>query len=321
MTEADSDALTPADDAGGDPFAMRDPRSAAAEAAPLVHLIRKGIRCGTEKRGYATPDGESPLRIVVDASEGIIPLWAQNTTLRWRFQERSMRYFRNPTAAKAAIERLLGESLLAWGDAMPVRFTKHSDLWDFEIVMSASDDCDGGGCVLASAFFPDPGRHELWLYPKMLTQTRNEQIETLVHEVGHIFGLRHFFAQISEGRWPSEVFGKHVEFSIMNYGEKSRLTSADKADLKRLYQAAWGGDLTHINGTPIRFVRPFHDAGSPTPDGGIFGLAAAMQGFCPPAAATFPIVPQPDGGAGRGGRRAGTRGGGRSGGAGRRAGR
>ena len=44
----------------------------------------------------------------------------------------------------------------------------------------------------------------------------------------------------------------------MNYGSKSVLTADDKADLKRLYQLAWSGQLTQINGTPIKFVMPFH---------------------------------------------------------------
>ena len=246
------------------PFDLQEPNEAAREAEPLVHIIRKGVRCGTDKRGHATPENRPPTRIVVDATEGFIPLWAKNSTLRWRFQERSMMYFRNPTSAKSAIEQLLGEALLKWGNSAPIKFAKRSDAWDFEIVMSRSDDCDGSGCVLAAAFFPDKGRHELWLYPKMFTQSRTEQIETLIHEIGHIFGLRHFFANISERRWRSEIFGRHEPFSIMNYGGQSQLTSADKSDLKRLYQLAWSGALTEINGTPIRFVKPFHNNSTPT---------------------------------------------------------
>ena len=48
----------------------------------------------------------------------------------------------------------------------------------------------------------------------------------------------------------------------MNYGPDSKLTSDDKSDLKRLYQLAWSGQLTHINGTPIRFVKPYHESGT-----------------------------------------------------------
>ncbi len=148
--------------------------------------------------------------------------------------------------------------LLAWGSAAPVRFTENEDLWDFEIVMSAGDNCSASGCTLARAFFPDSGRHDLMLYPKMFEQSRKEQVETWMHEIGHIFGLRHFFATVTETAWPAEIFGSHDKFSIMNYGALSTLTERDKKDLVRLYEQAWSGALTHINGTPIQFFLPYH---------------------------------------------------------------
>jgi len=61
-------------------------------------------------------------------------------------------------------------------------------------------------------------------------------VETLVHEIGHTFGLRHFSANISETAVPSLIFGTHQKFTIMNYGPDSKLTAQDKSDLKRLYQ-------------------------------------------------------------------------------------
>jgi hypothetical protein len=48
----------------------------------------------------------------------------------------------------------------------------------------------------------------------------------------------------------------------MNYGTNSTLTDADKSDLRRLYELAWSGQLTQINGTPIRFMKPFHTSGA-----------------------------------------------------------
>jgi hypothetical protein len=244
----------------GNPF-----RRASAEKADdlenhKVHLIRPNVRCDTESRGHPTPSGRSITEIVADASEEFIPVWAKNTTLRWRFRESSFQGLDDPAAAKASVQQLLGECLPAWGNAAPVKFAKRNDSWDFE--MRAADDCDASGCVLASAFFPDAGRHKLVLYPRMFEQTRKEQVETLVHEIGHIFGLRHFFALVSETEWPAKVFGKHHKFSIMNNGEVSKLTSYDKSDLKRLYELAWSGQLTKINGTPIRFVKPFHETGA-----------------------------------------------------------
>jgi hypothetical protein len=157
------------------------------------------------------------------------------------------------------VQSLLFDAIeLAWGDAVPIKFSERSDAWDFELSARNADDCDARGCTLASAFFPDAGRHELVIYPKMLEQPEKEQVDTLAHELGHVFSLRHFFAQISENRWPSEIFGVHRSFTIMNYGANSELTDDDKADLKKLYLSVWSGQLTEINGTPIQLVRPFH---------------------------------------------------------------
>ena len=172
-----------------------------------------------------------------------------------------MTNFSNPEAAEEEIRNVLGEALLAWGTAAPIAFTEDEDVWDFEVVVRTGDDCSPSGCVLASAFFPYSGRHQLTLYPKMFTQVRKEQVDTLIHEIGHVFGLRHFFAQVSETAWPSEIFGKHSKFSIMNYGSLSELTDDDKDDLRRLYQSVWAGSLSNINGTPIRLFKPYHTFG------------------------------------------------------------
>ncbi len=243
-----------------DPLRLREtPAEDALALRRTTHLLPRGFRCVTDGLGHATPNGMSPLELVLGASEGFIPLWAKGVTLRWRFAEGTLDKFEHPLAAGAAIEKLLASAIHEWGSAAPVKFSKNSDVWDFEIVVKASDDCEGGGCVLASAFFPDGGRHQLFIYPVLFQQTLTEQVETLAHEIGHVFGLRHFFALVKESRWPAEVFGTHVPFTIMNYGDESRMTPQDRADLGRLYQAAWSGKLRDINGTPIHLVRPYHE--------------------------------------------------------------
>ncbi len=228
-----------------------------ARATDLLHLVSEGVVCDTEGRGHATPGDRPPAEIVVDATAGFIPLWRAGSMLRWRFQERSFALGPDPAGSKATVLDLMSEALLRWGAAAPVKFTRDDDLWDFEVVLRNAPNCSPQGCVLASAFFPDAGRHELTIYPTMFEQVRSEQVETLIHEFGHVFGLRHFFADVSETAWPSQVFGTHSPFSIMNYGPKSTLTDADLHDLTELYQLAWTGQLINVNGTPIRFVHPY----------------------------------------------------------------
>jgi hypothetical protein len=107
----------------------------------------------------------------------------------------------------------------------------------------------------------------------MFTQPRKEQVDTFIHEIGHVFGLRHFFADVDESAWASEIFGRHEKFSIMNYGELSKLTDVDNEDLTRLYDSVWAGELTHINGTPIRLVKPY-SALAPVADIAVAGALA-----------------------------------------------
>ncbi len=238
-------------------FKFRDRDDAARITKDDIHIYHNHAVCETDSKGYKTPDNRSPEELVVDASEGFIPLWAEGTTLRWRFQEQSMAIFVDPEGAKAAIRQLFAEALLAWGDAVPVQFTERHDAWDFEIAVSPQENCSINGCTLARAFFPDAGRHDLLLYPTMFTQSRAEMVETMAHELGHVFGLRHFFADVSETAWPVEIFGEHEKFSIMNYGPESMLTDNDREDLTTLYEMVWNGSLSDINGTPIVQMRPF----------------------------------------------------------------
>lgn len=213
--------------------------------------------CETDKRGYAQPRGGSPLEIVVDATDGFIPLWDANVLLRWRFNEQSLAQFVNPEGAKDYVRAVMAEALWLWGDAVPVKFTEAKDIWDFEIKVSAQENCSPNGCTLARAFFPDGGQHDITVFPTMFDQSVKEQIDTMAHEFGHVFGLRHFFALVTETAWPAEIFGDHDRFSIMNYGHRSEMSDADRADLTALYSLARSRQLTEINGTPIKLVRPF----------------------------------------------------------------
>jgi hypothetical protein len=151
-------------------------------------------------------------------------------------------------------------------DMVPVRFSQRDDAWIFEIVVSPVDECSPERMRSGPRVLPGrlPARADD--LPQDVTQPRKEQVDTLAHEIGHTLRLRHFFANVSEQAWPSEVFGTHAAFSITNYGAKSELTDEDRSDLQHLYQLARSGQLTHINGAPIRLVTAF-SALTPTPDG------------------------------------------------------
>ncbi|MBW8640367.1 matrix metalloproteinase-11 [Hoeflea sp. WL0058] len=246
------------------PVSMKYSKRLGKDFKDVTHIYANGAVCETDSLGHSDPQtGLSPTELVVHARDGFIPLWAKEVVLKWRFNERSMTIFRNPDQARDYLRNILAEGILLWEDAAPVKFKEvgPGDAWDFELVVSPHKKCvPNVGCTLASAFLPDGGRHELTLYPDLFDVSPKEQAETMAHEIGHVFGLRHFFAQIEEQTWASEVFGEHNEhkpFSIMNYGKDSFMTATDRDDLKKLYNLVWSGALTEINGTPIRLVHPF----------------------------------------------------------------
>ena len=227
------------------------------EPDPREQVDTTGLRfkCTTD----ASP--QASLEAVLDATEGFVPLWVKGTVLRWRFHPDSLARFEYPDAVRKEVRQLMNAGMEAWGSAAPITLDERNDNWDFEVIVRKGDDCDKDGCTVAQAFFPDGGRHQLLLFPLLFKQDPAEQLATIAHELGHVYGLRHFFADLSEQDSPSVIYGTHDPFTIMNYGARSVLTEADKSDLARLYEAAWAGKLKQVKGTPIRFFQPYHASG------------------------------------------------------------
>ena len=185
------------------------------------------------------------MKIVVGLGN-IIPLWKKNVTLRWRFDKESLRrVFRNPAAEEIAIRDKFQTALSMWGDAKPIDFIEDDNNPDFEILMSR-------GSGLSKAFFPNAtGDRKLKLFPRWRFQDEKEQVDTFIHELGHIFGLRHFKARTHEPHRPAQAFGKQDSWTIMNLSEKFELTPLDRSDLKKLYDEVWNRGRGDINGVPI----------------------------------------------------------------------
>ncbi|KAG0097703.1 hypothetical protein BGZ93_002141 [Podila epicladia] len=219
---------------------------------PTGHVFRKGL-CVTGGRAH----NFSPLEHRI-GTHGLIPLWEKDVTLRYRFNQHTLR---QSGKSKEDILTLFNKGVKLWGDAVPVKFIEDEDAWDFEFVVRNSNECSEDGCVLASAFFPGGGQQQFVIYPIMFSQSKTEQKEAVAHELGHVFGLRHWFAKdvnkASGWSWRSEVFGSEDPVTIMNCNEMSTLTEADKEDLKELYRQARSGVLKHINRTPIVLFKPF----------------------------------------------------------------
>lgn len=218
------------------------------------------LTCRTDKTGTVFPrDISSLTEFVLDTSRGTVPLWAKGSILNYRFNQQSLGCYGSPEQGRAIISTFFSSAIRRWGDFVPVRFREDNDNYDFEISCSSFQPIINGGPLAASSFLPNELRAKFVIYPalrKMFEENAETALQVLCHELGHIFGLRHFFALVEERGFSAEIFGTHSKFTIMNYGPDSRLTDTDRSDLKMLYQEAWAGRLTTINRTSISLISP-----------------------------------------------------------------
>ena len=63
------------------PFQLRNPKDTLLMTKSQVHIFGNGVICDTDTRGYAPPKNQDPGALVIDVSEGFIPLWARDSTL------------------------------------------------------------------------------------------------------------------------------------------------------------------------------------------------------------------------------------------------
>ncbi|KAK6359930.1 hypothetical protein TWF696_001056 [Orbilia brochopaga] len=122
-----------------------------------------------------------------------------------------------PTSEDAEyVAKCFKDATQAW-DAIPVKFERVSARDDaFFSVLFSKHAPDGS--TPAKAFFPNspPERRTVTVYSVAFAY-RDAMVNIFCHELGHVLGLRHEFAAVSELDRPSVLWGVVNPESVMNY--------------------------------------------------------------------------------------------------------
>lgn len=113
---------------------------------------------------------------------------------------------------------------------------------------------------MASAFFPN-SVEDVLIYDKSLTDPfwKKYLMNTLLHEIGHIIGLRHEFALDvgDDGKTkediPAQRFGSKNEHSVMSYDAINIIQDTDIKDVKAFYELK---NRVLLNGVPVTDYTP-----------------------------------------------------------------
>ncbi|KAL6794416.1 hypothetical protein J3E68DRAFT_406744 [Trichoderma sp. SZMC 28012] len=206
-------------------------------ASPLHTFVAK-YRCATEAYGCT--------EVRVGKGE-YIPRWRKGSELTYTINEDSF-----PTLAEAVqVKAAMPTAISMWKSIGP-RF-KYLEVDNNDSATFVITYCrHGPRNIYASSFFPDQSPGELLVYNLALSNAIHLP-NILAHEVGHILGLRHEFADEyhREGKiLPCVLLGEKNPRSIMNYYEdpgQLQVSEQDLRGLKELYECNDGS----YEGLPI----------------------------------------------------------------------
>ncbi|KAI1212556.1 uncharacterized protein F4807DRAFT_413505 [Annulohypoxylon truncatum] len=180
-------------------------------------------------------------------SPGLIYRWKPGSTITFNvncdsFPSTTYREYAAASLERAAEERNKGK--------VGVRFERIADEKPAVFQLKYSDCCRCHPDHLAVSFFPrdPPSDRRLCVYGPAFEDAliHKHMADIFCHELGHILGLRHEFAQTcpKEQQDLSVQLGKRNDSSVMNYFDHPglfRIQETDYDGVRRLYESCNGG--------------------------------------------------------------------------------
>ncbi len=199
----------------------------------------------------ATQRNESLDELYLGTLIGNITLWESGSTINWI--ARSDGYPEDGQAIEVAVR--LAQATEEWNKVMDGRVR-------FQYVTNFDDACFkleyGGfkGPVLAEAFKPydyTKVLNTVYVYQLLFDpKYRVHMLGTMLHELGHVLGLRHEFAhhvvhgwgpEDVEGIFESILYGSNNPQSVMAYYMGQTIQDSDKEDIRRAYDELMDGTV------------------------------------------------------------------------------
>lgn len=200
------------------------------------------------------PEGPSGASSIMVGLGTIVPRWKGSELspleLKWYIRAET---FPNASLAKdasKAFEQAAGQwNNISFGVQVSQTATKEAA--NFNLVYSKNP--DDKPRLLARAFFPSQRNKDVIVFEYGLTlATKSNLKNVFLHELGHVFGLRHEFTLVKEGR-SAKLFMEPNLVSVIAYYRWPAIQETDKEGIREFYKLY---NKTDIDGSPITDYLP-----------------------------------------------------------------
>ena len=196
----------------------------------------------------------------------IVPRWDTSkgpTNLKWFLKAET---FPSPAEAQFSAQAL-DKAAADWNEyKIGVTFsqTTNKAQANFFLVYEVNTDATKG--VFASAFFPNQSDQDVKVFKYALEPANRDNLKAfLLHELGHVFGLRHEFAvegdfsggslNILNWNWPEgqgavQFMNKNPD-SVMSYRLPPKIQPSDVEGLRAFYKLKGGQPVDGKSGPPV----------------------------------------------------------------------
>ncbi|KAE9569732.1 hypothetical protein CGMCC3_g14154 [Colletotrichum fructicola] len=192
---------------------------------------------------------DSPFDAIQVGLDSIIPRWKASTALKWFLKSEG---FPSADGAKLAAETM-NQAAQDWNDlsfGVSISQTTDEAAANFNLVYQDNPPDEPG--LLASAFFPLQADMDVVIYGTGLKNSENYPLKsTLLHELGHVFGLRHEFAD-EDSRGQIQFMEANKD-SVMSYNGVVIIEETDKHGIREFYKLANG---LRIDRSPVTDYEP-----------------------------------------------------------------